>query len=176
MVALYEDLSPLGSKQFDIVLSNFGGLNCTSNLRGVAEQVSLHLKPGGYAIAVVMPPFSLWETFAYAFRGKIREAIRRIRPNGTETQFSGNKFTVYYFSRRRMSEAFSEQFDVVETYALNVLSPPPHAWNIRRRFPHLTAGLEKIDDLTCHLPLFRSIGDHTVIVMRKKAQSLCGSR
>ncbi len=164
--ASYENLLQVEGDQFDLVLSNFGGLNCTRNLSGVGAQVAL--KPGGYFVAVVMPSFSLWETVAFACRGKLEEALRRLNPNGTETQFYGNRFTVYYFSHRDVVRAFAPAFEVIESYALNVFSPPPHAWKLAARFPTLTAALERIDDMICHLPMFRSIGDHSVIVLRKK--------
>ncbi|HTY38968.1 MAG TPA: class I SAM-dependent methyltransferase [Bacteroidota bacterium] len=168
--ALYEDLSPLGAARFDLVLSNFGGLNCTEDLGVVAGQVAAHLNPGGYFVAVIMPPFSLWETLAYAHRWQLRDAFRRLRPGGTETQFSGHRFTVHYFSRSRMRKAFADAFDIVEMYSLNVLSPPPHAWKIKAQYPRLTALLEKIDRALSHLPLFRAVGDHTVYVLRRRTQ------
>jgi ubiquinone/menaquinone biosynthesis C-methylase UbiE len=164
----YENLERVEANEFDLVLSNFGGLNCTSDLSGVGAQVAAKLKPGGYFIAVVMPPFSFWETLAYAYRGKMREAFRRMKPDGTETQFYGNRFKVYYFSPRTVARALAPSFEVIESYSLNVFSPPPHAWNIAARFPTLTAISEGIDDLISHIPFFRSIGDHSVIVLRKK--------
>lgn len=164
----YENLQSMEASEFDLVLSNFGGLNCTSNLIGVGTQVAAKLKAGGCFVAVIMPSFSLWETVAYGYRGKMKEAFRRLNPRGTETQFHGNRFKVYYFSPREVSRALAPEFEVIESYALNVFSPPPHAWKIAARFPALTAMSEEIDDLIRHIPLFRSIGDHTVIVLRKK--------
>ncbi|MGA3243569.1 MAG: class I SAM-dependent methyltransferase [Bacteroidota bacterium] len=170
MEGSYEDLNHVESNRFDLVLSNFGGLNCTRNLPRVGAQVAAKLKPGGYFIAVIMPSFSLWETIAYGYRGRIKEAFRRMKPDGTETQFYGNPFMVYYFSPREVVRAFDPDFEIIETYSLNVFSPPPHAWKIAARFPILTAISERIDDLISHLPLFRSIGDHNVIVLRKRVR------
>jgi ubiquinone/menaquinone biosynthesis C-methylase UbiE len=166
----YEDLNHVESNRFDLVLSNFGGLNCTQNLPRVGAQVAAKLKPGGYFVAVIMPSFSLWETLAYGYRGRIKEAFRRMQPDGIETQFYGNRFVVYYFSPRKITRAFDPDFEIIETYSLNVFSPPPHAWKIAARFPTLTAISERIDDLISHVPLFRSIGDHNVIVLRKRVR------
>jgi SAM-dependent methyltransferase len=166
--ASYENLEELEPRAFDLVLSNFGGLNCTSSLPSVAGQVAARLKPGGYFIAVIMPPFSLWETIAYGYRGKFREAFRRLRRSGTETQFNGNQFTVFYYSLRDVAQACAEEFEVIESYSLNVISPPPHAWKVAARYPRLTSFLEKTDSMFCHLPFYRAIGDHNVVVLRKK--------
>ena len=166
--ASYENLEELEANTYDLVLSNFGGLNCTQNLSKVSEEVAARLKPGGYFIAVIMPPFSLWETFAYAHRGKMRKAFRRLKRNGTETQFNGKRFKVFYFSLDQVKRACERDFKVIESYALNVISPPPHAWKVAAKHPLLTATLETIDDVCSHLPLYRSVGDHIVVVMRRK--------
>ena len=44
----YEDLNHVESNRFDLVLSNFGGLNCTQNLPRVGAQVAAKLKPRKY--------------------------------------------------------------------------------------------------------------------------------
>ena len=166
--ASYENLEELDSRSFDLVLSNFGGLNCTSSLSKVAGQVAARLKPGGYFVAVIMPPFSLWETLAYGYRGEFRDAFRRLSKNGTQTQFNGNQFTVFYYSLRDVKQACAEEFEVIESYSLNVVSPPPHAWNVAAKHPRLTSFLEKSDSVLCHLPFYRAIGDHNVVVLRRK--------
>ena len=168
LVASFENMDHIAPNEFDLVLSNFGGLNCTRDLTRVGQQVADRLKPGGYFIAVVMPSFSLWETLSFAARRDFKEAFRRLKPAGTETQLNGINFTVYYYSPRQMARAFSAGFEVIETFGLNVFSPPPHAWKAAKRFPALTAGLEAIDDMLYRLPVLRTIGDHCVVVLRKR--------
>ena len=168
LVASYENLGHIAANQFDLVLSNFGGLNCTLNLTRVGRQVADRLKPGGYFIAVVMPSFSLWETCSFAIRREFTKAFRRLKRTGRETQLNGISFMVYYYSPGQVARAFSAGFEVIETFSLNVFSPPPHAWKTAKRFPALTAGLEAIDDKLCRLPVLRSIGDHCVVVLRKR--------
>ncbi|MDP2884840.1 MAG: class I SAM-dependent methyltransferase [Ignavibacteria bacterium] len=170
LVASYENIDHIAANEFDLVLSNFGGLNCTQDLTKVGKQVAERLKPGGYFIAVVMPSFSFWETFSFAIRRDFKKAFRRLNRAGTVTQLNGISFTVYYYSPGQVARAFSAGFEVIETFGLNVFSPPPHAWKAAKRFPALTAGLEAIDDLLCRLPVLRSIGDHSVMVLRKRLQ------
>jgi len=164
----YDDMGALPENRFDLVLSNFGGLNCTSDLRTVGEHVAKRLKPEGYFVAVLMPSFSLWETYAYAARGQLKQAFRRLRRGGTQTEFNGKAFTVHYFNPQKAAQQFASHFFVREVYAWNVFTPPPHAWRVATTFPRLTAQLEKIDRMICHVPLFRSIGDHYVMVLEKR--------
>lgn len=164
----YDDMDSLPDKRFDLVLSNFGGLNCTSDLERVGEHVARRLKPKGYFIAVLMPSFSLWETCAYAARGQLKQAFRRLRRRGTKTEINGNAFTVYYFNPRTATRQFANHFVVREIYAWNIFTPPPHAWRVATTFPRITAQLQKLDDIVGHLPIFRSIGDHYVMVLEKR--------
>jgi ubiquinone/menaquinone biosynthesis C-methylase UbiE len=168
--ASYDAMDHLPESEFDLVMSNFGGLNCTDDLSAVGHQVARRLKPSGYFVAVVMPSFSLWETCAYAVRGQVRMAFRRLRRNGTPAEFSGRLFTVYYFNPRKTERQLAKDFVVRDVYAWNIFTPPPHAWNVARRYPRLTSVLERIDRLLCHLPLFRTIGDHYVMILQKRSR------
>jgi ubiquinone/menaquinone biosynthesis C-methylase UbiE len=169
-VSSYDDLHALEENHFDLVLSNFGGLNCTPDLRSVSGHIAARLKPNGYFVAVIMPPFSLWETTAFAVRGEFKEAFRRMRPHGTEARLNDIPFKVHYFSPRSSEKAFAEHFQAQSLYGMNVVSPPPHAWKLDARFPVLTSALEAIDDVLCRLPLVPYVGDHYVLVLRKRTR------
>ena len=163
----FEDLSLLSGKTFDLVLSNFGGLNCVPLLNRVVEEVTRVVKPGGYFIAVVMPRVSLWELVAGITRLNFGFAFRRLPKNVQATGFDGKQFTVTYYSPRAFAAAFSRSFKVEQVRGLNVISPPPHATKFAARFQRLSHWLEQIEDACASLPLFRSVGDHFVMVLRR---------
>lgn len=75
----FADLEALPEGDFDLVLSNFGGLNCLSpeGLSALGQAVFQKLRPGGRFVAVVMGRFCLWETLYFLLKGKLREAFRR---------------------------------------------------------------------------------------------------
>lgn len=64
---------------FDLVFSNFGGINCASpeELRKLSLDLQKLVAPGGYFVAVVMSRFCWWETQYYLLKMKPREAFRR---------------------------------------------------------------------------------------------------
>lgn len=115
-----------------------------------------------------MPTFSHWETCAYVARNRFKQAFRRLRRGGTETEFNGNAFTIYYSNPRKAARQFANYFLVREVYAWNVFSPPPHAWRLAKAFPKIASQLEKLDGIVSHLPVFRSIADHNVMVLEKR--------
>src|SRR5207237_4979905 len=65
---------------FDGAFANFGVLNCLHDLGGFGSQLAGALRPGACLMAVVMPPFCLWETTWYALHGDFVRATRRWRP------------------------------------------------------------------------------------------------
>ena len=68
------DLAPLGP--FDGALSNFGGLNCVSDLGAVATG-SPRAPAGGSALLCIMGPAVPWEWGWYLLHGQPRQAFRR---------------------------------------------------------------------------------------------------
>ncbi len=152
---------------FDVVLSNFGGLNCSQDLRTIAGEVGALTKPGGYFIAIVMPPFSLWETLAGFARGDFKYAFRRF--GGTQaTGFNDNGFHVTYHRARILERAFRPWFVSRLLNGICVLSPPPHAFRFKARNPSLVRILNWLDASIAHLPGFRSWGDHYMIILQKE--------
>ncbi len=166
-VGSFEELSHLDLGKFDLVFSNFGGLNCTTNLQRVARHISKCLKPGGFLVAVVMPPFSLWEFASFAARGRWKSAIRRWNRSADATGFHGKTFQTYYHSPRTFRKAFSPYFRLLRLEGLGILSPSPQSTNFAKRTRWLTRALFRIEPIVARWPLLRSIGDHYTIVLQR---------
>ena len=166
-VGSFEHLSERVQGSFDLAFSNFGGLNCTENLSGVAKEVASILKQGGYFVAVVMPPFSLWEFFSYALRGDFRKAFRRMQRGTRATGFDGKSFTVFYHLPGKFLEACSPWFALRDQVGLSILSATPQSTHFARSFPRAARFLERMDALIERCPLVRSLGDHYVMILQK---------
>lgn len=78
-VCSFADLGQLPEGNFDLIFSNFGGLNCVSpkELEKLGEVIFQKLKPGGKFVAVVMGRFCCWETVYFLLKIKPKEAFRR---------------------------------------------------------------------------------------------------
>src|SRR5205814_5232472 len=74
---------------YDLIFSNFAGLNCTGELDKVLQSFSPLLKPGGVDTLVILSKFCLWETL-FVFKGKLKTAFRRFLSNkGRKAQIEG---------------------------------------------------------------------------------------
>jgi SAM-dependent methyltransferase len=111
------------SEPFDGVLSNFGGLNCVADLRGVAAGLGARLRPGAIALLCIMGPLVPWEWAWYLWRGQPAKAFRRLRRGGV----SWRGLTIRYHSVRVVRRAFGPWFRLRRVSALGALLPPSYA-------------------------------------------------
>ncbi len=164
----FQKLRVLRGMTFDGAYSNFGGMNCTRYIDDIAFDLSLLVKPGGYVVLCILSKFSLWESLSFAVRGKLVKAIRRIDKNGALADVNGEKVWVHYYSPKHVVRAFGRHFVPVETYGLNIFSPPPTsrvAYSVLGPFGRL---LEYLDELVASVKPFYAMGDHFVLVLRRK--------
>ena len=165
----FEDLHTLSGKRFDGVYSNMGGLNCTNNLPPLAHDLAVLLRPNGYFIAIVMPSFCLWETLAFAARAQWKHAFRRHDENGCLAHLHGGFVQTYYHSPRKFHNAMSHDFDLVEVRGLNIFTPPPNSDRAYSALAGIIPYLHRLDELVSGFRPFSGVGDHYIMVLRRKA-------
>jgi ubiquinone/menaquinone biosynthesis C-methylase UbiE len=164
----FHELETLHGRTFDGVYSNLGGLNCTNNLKSLGRNLGMLTRPGGCFIATVMPSFCLWETVAFAARTHWKQALRRRNPAGCLANLHGGLVQTYYHSPRKFSAAMSEYFEPVELQGLNIFTPPPNSTRAYSTLAGWMRPLEQLDALIAGIPPFSWIGDHYVMVLRRR--------
>jgi len=167
-VLAFNELNRLNGQIFDGIYSNFAGLNCTNDLATVADALSKLIRPGGYFIATIMTDFCLWETCAMLLRLRGADAFRRRSRGGVSANLGGERFPTYYFSPEKFLPPFRNSFAEQEIVGLNIFTPPLNHLRAYRMIRPLLPLLYATDDVLSALPLFRRIGDHAVIVLRRK--------
>ena len=141
----FTDLERVIGGPYDLVFSNFGGLNCVPDVRPVAQALPRLLKPGGWVVWVVMPPVCPWEHLQI-FRGQWRTALRRWRPSGVRAHVEGAYFQTYYFTPARIARALPPSFQRVAAQSLGLFSPPAFMDIFPQRFPRLAQKLMRLDE------------------------------
>jgi SAM-dependent methyltransferase len=136
----WEELGKLDALPFDGMLSNFGGLNCVSDLQGAAASLAARLRPGATAILCIMGPHVPWEWLWFLARGRPGAAFRRLRGN---PQWSG--ISVHYPSITATVRAFAPNFRLLRAGALGALLPPPYTEGSLGRYPRLLGTLERLE-------------------------------
>ncbi|MEO8512930.1 MAG: methyltransferase domain-containing protein [Ignavibacteria bacterium] len=164
----FDEISSINDNNFDAVISNFGGLNCINDFRKLSSDISGKLKPNGLFIAVVMNKICPWEIFYYIITLKFSEAFRRFKKSGIMAGLNGEKVRTYYFTPGEFAGAFCRNFEKIKVFSLDNYTPPPYLIGIYNRLRPIVKLWMKLDELTMGLPLFNLLGDHFIIVMKKK--------
>lgn len=157
------DVGGLDSGPFDGALSNFGGLNCVKDLRGVAAGLAEQVVSGGSVVLCVMGPVVPWEWLWYLARLQPRKAFRRLRAS---TEWRG--LTIRYPSARSLRRTFEPWFTCERTWALGAFVPPSYAEPLARRLPWLVGLLDRVERRLETLPPIVAIADHYVLELRRR--------
>ncbi|MBL8090303.1 MAG: class I SAM-dependent methyltransferase [Anaerolineales bacterium] len=162
----YTDLKNKAIEPFDLTFSNFGGLNCVSDISLVAENVRPLLKPNARVIWAIMPPFCLWET-AMLLRGKFKLATRRFSGKSTVRK-EGLEYPVYYYTASQVANAWGKEFQMESVEALSVITPPATSKDFSVNYPRIYSVLQNLDDaLATRWPL-KHWGDFTILSLVRK--------
>ncbi|WP_199536074.1 class I SAM-dependent methyltransferase [Dyella solisilvae] len=155
-------------EQFAGIYSNFGPLNCVPDLPTVAAECARLLRPGGHLVFSVMGRVCPWELLHYLSRGRFRRAIVRGRRGATAVGMNRHTIWTYYYLPREFYRAFADHFVLESHRALCLFLPPPYLVDYYRRHPRWRQWLGWLDDHLGALPLMRDMGDHFLIVMRRR--------
>lgn len=158
----FTELDQIGNQKFDFIFSNFGGLNCISDLSQVTKFFQQLLNKGGRVCLVILPPVCPWEIIQL-FRGNFDVAFRRFRKEGSLANVEGIKFLTYYFSAGYVMKSLGKNFKMLKLESLALFTPIPQMDKIQKKFPRLIRFLNKIDEKICSLFPFNRIGDHIII-------------
>lgn len=155
-------------RKYDLIFSNFAGLNCTGGLDKVMDSFSGLLKPGGVVTMVLLPKFCLWE-FLLLFRGKIRTAFRRLlAKNGARAHIEGEFFTCWYYNPSFIIQHMRKEYELLCVEGLCTMVPPSYMEGFAEKHPRLYQYLCKKEAACKLLWPWRSTGDYYIISLRKK--------
>ncbi|HEX9511845.1 MAG TPA: class I SAM-dependent methyltransferase [Puia sp.] len=154
---------------FDLIFSNFAGLNCTGELDKVLRSFSSLVHPGGQLTLVILPGFCLWETLL-VFKGKFRTAFRRLlaRRKGARSHVEGHYFRCWYYSPSYVISSLEDSFDLLSMEGLCTIVPPSYIEHFAEKHPRLYRTLRKWEDRWKGKGPWKYIGDYYIISFRKK--------
>lgn len=158
----FTELDKIGDNKFDFIFSNFGGLNCISDLRQVTKFFPQLLNKGGRVCLVILPPVCPWEIIQL-FRGKFSLAFRRFHKEGVLANVEDIKFRTYYFSKKDIMKALGKDYKLIKVESLALFTPIPQMEKIPKKFPRLARTLNRIDEILSGIYPFNRIGDHIIL-------------
>jgi ubiquinone/menaquinone biosynthesis C-methylase UbiE len=153
---------------FDMIFSNFAGLNCTRDLDKTLISFPALLKPGGIATLVILPKFCLWE-FLLIFKGKFKTATRRLfSKNGRKANVEGHYFKCWYYNPSFIIKYLKKDFDLLSIEGLCTVVPPSYIENFAEKNPRVYNFLKSKENRWKSKWPWKYVGDYYIISMRKK--------
>lgn len=139
----------VSDKKFDLVFSNFGGMNCLSpeELKNLAKNISRLLNDKGRLIFVIMGRNCKWEQFYFKRKKDLKSAYRRRSKEPVEADIFGEKFSTWYYSPEEIKSFFSREFHFLQTKPIGIALPPSYLNNYFQKHPvrlNFLNGMEKI--------------------------------
>jgi SAM-dependent methyltransferase len=157
-----------GDQAFDGAYSNLGALNCVPDLSVVARECARLLTSGSRLVFTVMGRVCPWEIAYYLSQGRWARVKVRYARVSVPVRMNNHVIWTRYYQPREFYHAFRQHFTLEHYRGLCVLAPPPYLTWMRERHAHMYARLWRLDRQVSGWPLLRALGDHFLIVMRKR--------
>jgi ubiquinone/menaquinone biosynthesis C-methylase UbiE len=160
------------NQQFNVIISNFAGLNCVSpaDMKKLSAQLQSLIRPGGYLAVVLFGKYCLWDSFYYLLKGQPLQAFRRWTNKEVLVQLSpGVQQPVYYYSVKAFKRLLSPM-QLIEKKPVGVSIPPSWLEAYMQQHPRLFHSLVQWEEKLAGASLFTSLADHAFLLFKKEAK------
>lgn len=156
------------NKKFDLIFSNFGGLNCINPeaLQKLLKKIPAILNPGGRFVAVIMPRYCIWETTYFLSKFQFKKAFRRWTSKEVQADLNGVSQKTWYYQPRQIKRWAKRSFLHVNNMSVGISLPPSYLekfFKKRKRWLFWQYTLEK---RLSRYSLFSGFADHYIIDFR----------
>jgi ubiquinone/menaquinone biosynthesis C-methylase UbiE len=159
------------SEKFDLVISNFGGLNCIdkNNINQLGQQLCAILEDNGKLFLVIMSRLCLWEILYFSLTGKFGKAFRRMKKK-VIFNAGGAAMPVFYYSPKSLKTIFSS-FTYSRSYPVGLFIPPSY---LEKKFvtrQKWLFNLGRLEKKISKYAVLSNLADHFCIIFQKKEPS-----
>jgi ubiquinone/menaquinone biosynthesis C-methylase UbiE len=160
----------LFDKKFDLVFSNFGGINSIDpeSLKTLFTKLPIILKPGGRFIGVVMPKFCAWETAFFLMCFKFRKALRRYTSKEVITDLQGIPVKTWFYQPSQIKSWTKKMFSVVAVRPVGFALPASYFEEFFSNHKGLLLFMNHIEKKLNRISLFSGMSDHFIIDLQLK--------
>jgi len=156
--------------RFDIIFSNFAGLNCVSEteLKKLSNHFSNLLNEQGKLLLVLMGTKCWLEKLYFMYKGETAKSKRRTQKSGVPTQIENASFLTFYYSPDQIKALFKPEFIVKEIKPIGYFIPPSYLESFIAKKPLLAKLLFSLEKRVAHFSWMANRADHYFICLEKK--------
>jgi ubiquinone/menaquinone biosynthesis C-methylase UbiE len=157
------------AKNFDLIFSNFGGLNCLSlsEMSAFLKNSAQILSPKGHLVLVIMPKSTLWELCYFLFKLDFKNAFRRKKKYAI-ANVNGEKVTTYYYNPKDIVNLANTNFVVKQINPIGFFVPPSYLEPFFKNKPKMISDLSELEQKIKNRSWLSKYADHYIIVLEKK--------
>jgi len=168
------DINNLGQTSFehsfDLIFSDFGGLNCLSpeQLVNFLKSAKKKLKPQGRIIGVIMPKHCLLENVYFIFKGNFKKAFRRHTINAVPANVDGTIVDTWYYNPKTIKKLSKPDYVLEQIQPIGFFIPPSYLEPFFKKRQGVLKIMEKLDRIFNRFSFLSKYSDHYVISIRIK--------
>jgi len=154
----------------DLVVSNFGGLNCISpdQFEAFFSSASDKLAKTGRIVAVIMSKKCLWERLYFFLKGKSGNAFRRSSRKPLDVPVNGKMVPTWYYDPLEITRIAEPFFTKVLIKPVGFLIPPSYLNSYFRNKKSLLKILAWLENSIFSMSFLSAYSDHYIIILQKK--------
>lgn len=157
------------SEKFDLILSNFGGLNCLSKteLESFLKKSESLLNKNGLLALVLMPKNCLWERFYFSLKGDFKKARRRNTTEKVLANVEEVDVPTWYYNPKDIEPLVSVKLKKILLRPIGIKIPPSYLesfFSNKKWFLKLLVWAEKLFPYS----IWAKYADHYLIIFEKE--------
>lgn len=156
------------SGTFDLVFSNFGGINCLNNqeLKILSNDLVSLMKPTGRLISVIMPKNCLWENLYFTAKFDWEKVFRRNTNQMLAVDFGKHIIPTWYYSPSEIGGIFKNNFTKIAQKPIGFAVPPSYMEPFFQKRRKALKILSEIENGLNHLAGLAAFSDHFLIDLK----------
>lgn len=156
-------------ENFDLLFSNFGGLNCLSKseLEKFFANIDSILDEKGQLVLVIMPKNTLWERFYFLAKAQFKNISRR-KKESVIAHVDGENVTTYYYNPKDIVNLAKANFETVAVKPIGFFVPPSYLDEFFKNKKGFLRFLNRLEQGIKNASSLSKYADHYIIVLQKR--------
>lgn len=153
----------------DLLFSNFGGLNCLTNIemQTFFQSASKVLSEKGKICLVIMPKNTIWEQFYFLMKFDFKNAFRR-KKEVAFANVDGKKVATYYYNPKEIVHLYQVTFEIIDVKPIGFFVPPSYLEPFFKNKKVFLKGLIFLENSVKNWSFLSKYADHYIITLQKK--------
>jgi ubiquinone/menaquinone biosynthesis C-methylase UbiE len=157
------------TENFDMLFSNFGGLNCLTKkeLALFFNSAAKILAEKGKMSLVIMPKNTIWEQFYFVLKLDFKAAFRR-KKEVAFANVDGEKVATYYYNPKDIVTLSETNFEFLEVKPIGFFIPPSYLEPFFKNKKSVLKGLTFLENKIKNRSFLSKYADHYIITLQKR--------